>query len=235
MFKILVPTHGKEPATFKDLIQSILMQDHLMNLECIFLEDTIDPCFKKQILSLESIFKFEANKTKDKSYALKNICTYLDSLKEDCIIGILDCDDLLWGKNCISNIISLYKQGYDCVWTANRMNGTGINFSAPLNQNVSPYSHPWVSSHFKTFQLSDYKSVNAKNFIDREGKWFTSCYDQALMLPILHNILKRNGTTKYLDKVHYIYNGSINIDNNSKYRISQLNNESFIRERGYVQ
>lgn len=235
MFKILIPIHGKEPESFDELISSISNQKTESEIQVYFLDDLADSNFLAKIKNLGDNFNLVSNFQSEKSYALKNICNFLDKLKEDSLIGIIDCDDFLWGKDCIKNITSLYELGHDCVWTANRMIGTGINFSAPLNHSSNVYSHPWVSSHFKTFKLSQYKSINKKNFLDSNGDWFKSCYDQALMLPILHNILKSKGSAKYLDKIHYIYNGSLDIDHKSEYRISQLENEKFIRTRGFVE
>ena len=242
MFKILIPCSGDKLSNLKNLTQSIDSQIVDSNVECFFLEDEISKKFR---LDLEKLCGNSSNKFLVENnfgrrlYGLFNIFRFLDTCdfseeEVDPIIGIIDCDDMLWGKDCLQNIKNQYDLGFDCVWTANELKGLGINYSGPLAQNCDVYSHPWVSSHFKTFKLSDFKSVAHKNFKDSNGDWFQSCYDQALMLPILHNIFKRGGSTKYIDKVHYIYDGTITPDPESNYRKSQLENEHFIRSRGYV-
>jgi hypothetical protein len=236
MLKIVVPCFGDKSKNLPALIESITSQDiEGSDVEVYFAEDQISDEFKSKIKSIQKEnFFFRENKTKKRMYALRNVCRVLDSFEEDCIVGIIDCDDFLWGNDCLSSVLSKHNNGFDCVWTANEFAGIGINFSAPLNNKMDVYSHPWVSSHFKTFKLSDYKNVPKKNFKDADGEWFTACYDQALMLPILHNVLKRGGETKYIDKIHYIYNGPEVIDPESKYRKAQLFNEHFIRSRGYL-
>ena len=234
MFKIIIPCHGDQSDNFEKLIESIDTQSFKKYVQFYFAEDRVSPDFKKLLLSLGGNKNFIENKTKKRLYALKNICRVLDSFKEDdCIIGIIDGDDYLWGNNCIENIKNQYDSGFGCVWTANEWEGTsGLNHSGPLNDDSDVYSHPWVSSHFKTFLLSDYRSIPKKNFKNLEKKWFEACYDQALMLPIIHNVHKRGGKTKYINKVHYIYRG--NIKHESEFRQKQLDYESFIRTRGYL-
>lgn len=234
MFKIVIPCYGDASDNFDNLIKSINNQIVEDDVECFFAEDKISSNFKDLLKSLSGNNKFIENKRGERLYALKNVCRVLDSFKDDdCIIGIIDGDDYLWGNNCLQNIKNEYDAGLDCVWTANEWEGFGINHSGPLNDSFDDvYAHPWVSSHFKTFKLSDYKSVPKKNFKNLDGNWFEACYDQALMLPILHNVLKRNGKTKYINKVHYIYRG--NIKEESEFRQKQLDYESFIRTRGYL-
>ena len=233
MFKIIIPCHGEHSHNFENLIQSIDDQTVKKNVEYYFAEDIVSPNFKKLLQSLNGNKHFIENKTKKRLYALKNVCRILDSFKEDdCIIGIIDGDDYLWGNDCLKNIENEYHSGFGCVWTANEWEGLGLNHSGPLNDDVDVYSHPWVSSHFKTFLLSDYKQIPKKNFKNLEKKWFEACYDQALMLPIIYNVHKREGKTKYLNKVHYIYRG--NIRHESEFRQKQLDYESFIRTRGYL-
>jgi len=237
MFKIVIPCHGNKSNNLESLISSIESQKHSTKLEYYFLEDQIDKDYKNKIIEFcsgsEKSFFIE-NTYGARLYGIYNIYRFLSRLNSDCFIGVIDCDDHLWGNDCISNIKLEYDKGFDCVWTANELKGIGVNFSGPLAHDCDVYSHPWVSSHFKTFKLSDFKKVPESNFKDKDGKWFDSCYDQALMLPILHNVFKRGGTTKYINKIHYIYNGTLNPDEESKYRISQLENEHFIRSRGYL-
>ena len=233
MFKIVIPCHGDNFENLNNLIQSIDNQSFDGDVECYFAEDELEQNFRNELKSLDKNKFFVENKSKRRLYALKNVCRVLDSFKdEDCIVGIIDGDDYLWGNNCFQNIKEQYDANFDCVWTANEWEGLGLNHSGPLNDNCDVYSHPWVSRHFKTFKLSDYKSVPKKNFKNLEGDWFEACYDQALMLPIIHNVHKREGKTKYINKVHYIYRG--NIRHKSEFRQKQLDYESFIRTRGYL-
>jgi len=242
MFKILIPCSGGKTSNLDALIKSIDSQIVDAGIECFFLEDQITENFRSKLEKLcgNSSNKFLVeNLYGRKLYGLFNVCRLLDDFgradeENESIIGIIDCDDFLWGNDCFKNIKHEYDNNSDIVWTANELEGIGVNFSSPLNEAIDVYKHPWVSSHFKTFKLKHYLSVNQKNFLDKNGEWFTACYDQALMLPILHNVIKSGGKTKYIDKVHYIYHGDLSPDESSKYRKAQIDNESYIRSRGYI-
>jgi hypothetical protein len=233
MLKIVIPCNGNKSQNLDRLLNSIKNQSRFNDCQVYFAEDDINPSFKSKLKSLESPFNFIENDIREKLYGLRNVCRVLDNLKSDCIIGIIDCDDFLWGNDCFDNIFKEYENGFDCVWTANSMINTGINFSSSLDHSRDVYEQPWVSSHLKTFKLKDYQNVPKSNFLNESGNWFDSCYDQALMLPILHSVLERKGATKYIDKVHYIYNNT-DPSKESRYRTSQLNNEKFIRSRGFL-
>ena len=242
MFKILIPCSGDKSSNLPTLLKSIDNQDVDTQVECYFLEDQISKNFRKE---LEDVCSKSRNKFLVENfygrrlYGLYNICRFLDDLgsskeNQETIIGIIDSDDFLWGNDCFQNIKNEYDKAYDAVWTGNELKGSCVNFSSTLDESIDVYKHSWVCSHFKTFKLKHYLSVNKKNFLDDTGQWFESCYDQALMLPILHNIIKSKGKVKYIDKIHYIYSGTLTPDPTSDYRKSQLKNEDFIRSRGYV-
>jgi hypothetical protein len=242
MFKLIIPCYGDQSENLDNLVKSIDSQKADFEVECFFLEDEISDSFRKKLELLcgapNNKFLVE-NNSGERFYALRNICRFLDSFdwsneEDECIIGLIDGDDYLWGNDCLQNVKNEYDKGYSVVWTANEWDKFGLNHSGPYeNKNKDPYSHPWVSSHFRTFKLSDYFTVAKSNFKNKKGDWFDACYDQALMLPILHNILKTGGKTKYIDKTHYIYRGNIKED--SAFRENQLEYESFIRTRGYLQ
>lgn len=247
MFNLIIPCYGDHSDNLNDLIKSIDQQKTDFQVQCFFLEDEISKTFKNKLENLckQSSNKYLVyNKDNKRKFALKNICDFLDSYDwtvdkeieetaEEDIIGIIDGDDFLWGNDCLQNVKNEYSKGARVVWTANEWDKFGLNHSGPYeNKNKDPYSHPWVSSHFRTFLLTDYFTVPKSNFKNKEGEWFEACYDQALMLPILHNVLNSGGTTKYIDKTHYIYRG--NIKQESEFRKKQLEYESFIRTRGYL-
>ena len=234
MIKIIIPCSGDKSSNLDKLLNSLKKQSRFKDCEVYFAEDKLSDSFKNKLSKLPPNFNFIENKTNDKLYGLKNVCRVLDMIDSDCIIGIIDCDDFLWGNDCFENIFKEYEKGYECVWTANSMINTGINFSSHLDHSRNVYKQPWVSSHFKTFKLKHYKSIPQSNFLNKNGEWFESCYDQALMLPILHYILENKGKTKYIDKVHYIYNNT-DPSKESQYRESQLKIEKFIRSRGFIE
>ena len=241
MFKLIIPCYGDQSDNLDNLVKSIDSQKTDFEVECFFLEDQISEDFRLKLQKLCGVpnNKFLVDNYSGKRlFALNNICRFLDSFdwsneEDDCIIGLIDGDDYLWGNDCLQNVKNEYDKGHSVVWTGNEWDKFGLNHSGPYeDKNKDPYTHPWVSSHFRTFKLSDYFSIPKSNFKNKDGEWFEACYDQALMLPILHNILKSGGSTKYIDKTHYIYRG--NVKEESIFREKQLEYESFIRTRGYL-
>ena len=146
----------------------------------------------------------------ERLYAVGNTVRVLDSLyEENTLIGIIDADDQLCEKKTLEWINSIYKAGSGVVWT-----------------------HPWVSSHFRTFPLSLYKEINQDNFKDEEGNWMKRCEDQTFMLPIIHKAHQHNLRTFYLEKPCYLYRGYQEIGGEEHQY--QLNLERFIRSRGFI-
>ena len=171
----------------------------------------------------------------ERLYAVANTVRVLDSLYgDDTIVGIIDADDQLCERKALEWINGIYKAGAGVVWTSNIWEPYGINLcSGHLNDEVNVYSHPWVSSHFRTFPLSLYKEINQANFKDEEGEWMKRCEDQTFMLPIIHKAHQKNLRTFYLEKPCYLYRGYQEIGG-SEHQY-QLNLEKFIRERGYIE
>ena len=170
----------------------------------------------------------------ERLYAVGNTVRVLDSLyEENTIIGIIDADDQLCEKKTLEWINSIYKAGSGVVWTSNIWEPYGINLcSNHLDDSVDVYSHPWVSSHFRTFPLSLYKEINQDNFKDEEGNWMKRCEDQTFMLPIIHKAHQHNLRTFYLEKPCYLYRGYREIGGEEHQY--QLNLERFIRSRGFI-
>ena len=233
MLSIIIPVNGEEPSSFDELISSIENQDYRDGLEIYICEDQISDAFRNKIQSLPNQYKFIENKNERKLFALENICRAIDGIDYDSIIGIIDGDDNLMRLDCFSLVCEAHGHGFPVVWTANQWDLNGLNHSNYFDDNVSPYEHPWVSSHFRTFDISLYNQVSKSNFLNKDGVFFEKCYDQALMLPIIHKAHEGGFKTKYIDKNCYLYRGRIK--QSSEGREKQLGYEKFIRSRGYIE
>ena len=230
---IVIPVFGDQEENFDTLINSIEEQSHEGSIRIHIAEDIIPEKMSNKYQSLDSSkYSFYSNDRGSQLYALKNICRVLDSLDEDSIIGIIDGDDCLVGSDCFSKIHKFHSEGFPVVWTANAWDLNGMNHSGPMDDSQDVYHHPWVSSHFRTFRLGLYNSISKTNFLNEKGEFFEKCYDQALMLPIIHMAHLLGYKTKYIPEVHYLYKGRIQPE--SEGRELQLRYENFIRERGYV-
>lgn len=166
-------------------------------------------------------------------YALENILRTLPFVSDNSIVGIIDGDDELIRNDTLSLIDQEYKNGYGCVWTAHSWDINGVNQSSKLNDSISPYDQKWCASHFRTFLKSDFNKINWDNFKDENGIFFKRTYDQALMLPILYEVIKSGRKTKYINKNCYLYRGRTEWDTEDNQYQREI--ELFIRRRGYVE
>lgn len=164
-----------------------------------------------------------------RNYALKNIVDYMPS---EGLVGIIDGDDQLIDWQAIELIEKEYEAGNKIIWTSHYWSKDGSNQSGPYNRAINPYIHPWVTSHFRCFDAKLFHLVNKKNFLDKDGNYFKRCYDQALMLPMLHLANKLGEPIKYIPRTTYLYTGNFEIGGEGHQYQMEL--AKFIRQRGYV-
>ena len=236
--EIVVPLYGDCTNNLYNLINSVKEQErgnwHIHLAADLVNKETMSEC--KLWDTLDQRITYYPNKQNKRMYALKNICRVLDGLenKKETIIGIVDGDDQLMDPRAFTWVCEEYEKGYGVVWTKNIWDQYNVNNSSDhFDDSKSPYEHPWVSSHFRTFPLSYYNKVNKKNFKDENGGWFRRCYDQALMLPIIEISHKEGKETQCIPKACYIYRGRYNDDGESLAYQQQL--EKFMRKRGYIE
>ena len=80
----------------------------------------------------------------------------------------------------------------------------------------------------KTFKVSALKKIDVSNFKNKEGEWFLRCYDQALMLPLMHS------TNNWYFLNEKLYHYSVDPEVTFKSIELQAYIENFIRTRGYI-
>ena len=73
---------------------------------------------------------------------------------DDDIICHVDGDDWICDMDALSLINMRYEKSPEiqALWTAQRWGFSNYNISGPLAPDADPYTHPWVSSHMKTFR-----------------------------------------------------------------------------------
>jgi hypothetical protein len=105
------------------------------------------------------------------------------------IVVLVDADDELL-PGCLEAIAEAYAGDprLDACWTnhvmihpAREMPGV----SGELLPGADPYSHPWVSSHCKSFRAELLHRVARSNYLGEDGLPFRRIADQAIMLPVL--------------------------------------------------
>ena len=230
-FSVIIPVYGDAELVERS-IDSAISQDY-ENKSIIICCDLVDSVKEKELASKYSKGISFIKSENTRLYALSNILRALMFVPSDSIVGILDGDDELIRSDCLSLISEEYSKGYGCVWTAHNWDLNGANQSAALDEEQDVYQQKWCASHFRTFLKNDFEKINKDNFRDQNGEIFKRTYDQALMLPILHYVLKTGRKTKYIPKNCYLYRGRT--EWNTPGNQYQIQIEKFIRSRGYVE
>ena len=168
----------------------------------------------------------------EKKWEVANVLHGISLCRPTDIVCRLDADDWLTEIDALAIIDAYYKQYQaDCIWTAHRWGFSDKNISGPLPDGADPYTHPWVSSHLKTFRKSLLEGVNDQNFRGEDGNYIRRAGDQAIYLPVLHQAKTR----VFIPRVMYHY--TIN-DVPETYQTPdarfQRDEALFLRQRGYV-
>jgi glycosyltransferase involved in cell wall biosynthesis len=184
--------------------------------------------------------KIDVVRREEKYGEVRNTVTEVENNIDDNEIVIrLDGGDWLTDNDCLSMLNQIYCENDPAVcWTDHRWAFTDFNISGKidLNKYSSIYTHPWVSSHLKTFKASDLKAVNRANFFDDEGNWIMIACDQAVFLPMMHLAIMNGRKLIYIPRVCYHYN--IDLEKPDLFTedrsIRQKHSAEWIRQRGYV-
>lgn len=187
-------------------------------------------------LGIEDKLKLHVNT--EKLWEVENVlqCIAHPTVKESDIICRIDPDDYLCDLNALELLNRVYSDGFcDAAWTAHRwFDDRGVtmqNISGPMVPGANPYTHPWVSSHLKTFRKSLISRVSDANFRGEDGRYIRRAGDQAIFLPVLHEAKHR----VYVPVVTYAYRCDMRPETfqtaDAKF---QAREAEFLRGRGFV-
>jgi len=170
---------------------------------------------------------------KEKKWEVRNIIELFEKCEPSDIVCRLDGDDWLCDTDALSIINHRYETlGVDALWTAHRWSFTNYNISGPLPKNADPYTHPWVSSHLKTFRKNLIEGILDENFRGSDGNYFKRIGDQAIYLPALY---RAAGNWHYEPIVAYHYTIEMNTQTfqteDSKFQRSE---GELLRARGFL-
>tara|TARA_R110000824_G_scaffold22535_1_gene82379 strand:+ start:2821 stop:3546 length:726 start_codon:yes stop_codon:yes gene_type:complete len=177
--------------------------------------------------------KISIKKNTDKKWEVANILDMLDECDSSDIICRLDADDWLCDCDTLTILNDKYeKLKIDALWTSHRWSFSNQNISDHLPKNADPYTHPWVSSHLKTFRKYLIEGVNDKNFRGEDGEYFKRIGDQAIYLPVLH---QSKGNWHFEPIVSYHYTIKMQPETfqteDAKF---QRDEGVFLRQRGFI-
>lgn len=227
-FSIVVPSYNCEEWVEK-CIQSILSQDY-QNYNVFYIDDNSKDSTKEKV----SLFKDARIKTYYNSYnkgKMQNIVEVSRDLQPDTIIVILDGDDWFYDNTVLSHLDSVYSD--EDVWMTN-----GSYIIEPSNQVVSPeFSYDywdgtirhksWQFSHLGTFRKKLFDKVKIKDFMDKQGRYWATTSDQAIMWPLAEMSGPKHHRS--INKVLYTYNRLNPMSDDRVNRQDQLETEYQIR------
>jgi len=186
--------------------------------------------FRNLVINPSHIRVFQRNK---KGWETANVLFGIAKCSSNDIVCRIDADDALCDMDALAMLNSMYAQtGADAMWSMHRWGLSDRNISNGLPDAADPYTHPWVSSHLKTFRKRLIECVPYENFVNQNNELVRRCGDQAVYLPVLHNAGKRF----FLKRVLYSYSideqgGAVYQTDDAKFQKSEA---EFIRQRGYV-
>ena len=177
--------------------------------------------------------KVSIKRNKEKKWEVANILDMLQECESDDIICRLDADDWICDCDTLTIINDRYlSMEIDALWTAHRWSFTHHNISQNLPKDADPYTHPWVSSHLKTFRKSLIEDINDENFRNEAGEYFKRIGDQAIYLPALY---QASGRWHFEPMVTYHYTISMNPEtfqtDDAKFQKSE---GEYLRTRGFI-
>ena len=217
--KIVVPFYNAEKWLSK-CIKSLKMQDY-GHFECFLVDDvSSDDSHNVARRAIKSDSRFKLTKNRKKRYALGNIIKTIKNANcdDDDIIVLLDGDDWVASSYSLSTLASAYDDK-ECKLTY----GSYVyNPSGQRGVEPSKYSDKvikenlfredaWRASHMRSFKHSLWKNLDEDCLKDKEGKYYTMAYDQAIMLPLLE--MASHGS-RYIEESLYVYNkeNPLNVD-----------------------
>ncbi len=236
-FVIVVPSYNNEQHCEKNL-ESILTQDY-RNFRVIYIDDaSTDNTYEKVTSYIENkrmreqctVIRNEKNQG-----ALANIYKAVHACRNDEIVVLCDGDDWLASTHVLSTLNRYYNNRG--VWMTygqfmeypSYKRGDEIGICLPVNlyslKQAKLRNMPWVTSHLRTFYAGLFKKIK-KEDLQKEGQFYPTTYDLAIMLPMLEMAREHAFFTK---EVLYIYNYTTPINDGKVHRQKQMFFEKYIR------
>ena len=193
-------------------LESIFKQNY-ENWELCYIDDASTDgtaeAVEKFIKDYEVAHKVNFIKNKSRRYALANMYEAIHRVPDDAIVVMVDGDDQLANAGVLKTIADAYNDPN--VWLT-------YGSYAPLYPPFPVYCKDvsdtykmskrffrqceWCFSHLRTFYAGLFKHIK-KNDLMKGDKFFSACYDQAIMLPMLEMC---GGKFRFIKDKLYLYN-----------------------------
>ena len=213
------------------------------NWRAIIIDDVSDDGTGEYVEDLSKKYDFGDRITvvrrEEKFGEVRNTVSEMANIEDDEIVCRVDGGDWVTENDCLNMLNQIYdKHNPSVLWTQHRWAYTDHNISGAmdLQKYGDVYSHPWVSSHMKTFRAKNLKHVPEANFFDDEGNWIMIACDQAVFLPMMHMSVVSEEPIVFLPRVCYHY--SIDLEKpdlfSNERSLKQKASGEWLRKRGFV-
>jgi len=231
-FSVVVPAFNSE-AWVESNIGSIVNQNY-DNYKLVYIDDSsTDGTYEKAKELLEgSNINYELHKNSFNRGKAYNLYHYINSLKDDTIVVIVDGDDWLANDHVLGFLNEQYNKN---VWMT-----CGSYITTDTKEVVQPRLtdnywdgnirlKSWQFSHLGTFRKSLFSKIKRKAFLDSFGNYLLTTSDQAMMWPMVE--MSGPEHLKPLEETLYVYNRSNPLSDDRAHRRDQLQTEDSIRSR----
>tara|TARA_Y100000034_G_C6901831_1_gene417298 strand:- start:2984 stop:3715 length:732 start_codon:yes stop_codon:yes gene_type:complete len=228
-FTILIPSYNAEGFVRKNL-GSVLSQKYKNYLIYYVDDNSTDKTYKiaKDLLSDEHIIvRNSFNKGK-----MDNVFSSLKALKnKNTIVLILDGDDWLFDGEVLSYLNEVYKNPDIWMTSGSYLESDTKNIIRPNIDydfwvgNIR--KKQWKTSHLISFRLELFLKIKRKDFMKKNGEFFSTTSDQAMIFPMI----EMAGREHFLEikDLLYVYNRDNPLSDDKIYREDQLRTEKYIR------
>lgn len=235
-FKIIIPMYNVEDWV-ETTIKSVMQQTY-QNYNCVIIDDlstdkSVD--IVKNLIKNDDRFTLIINK--DKKYALQNIVEGIKICKcsEEDIILTLDGDDWLSNKNVLEKLNTYYSKQDILLTYGNHTNFPDgepywplFRYPDEIVESNNFRNFRFLASHLRTFKYKLWKQINNDDLLDKDGKYFQTAWDLAIMFPMLEMCKNK---FLFIDEVMYVYNNKTSLNDYKLYPQLQLKTEIFLRSK----
>ena len=218
-FNIIVPFYNASE-WISNCIDSLKRQ-HYNNFRCFLIDDiSTDNSVEVINSKIKNDKRFTLIQNKNKKYALRNIAETIQGFCKDPeeVNILLDGDDWLSSKNVLSYLSNTYTEerclmtyGSYVYYPTGRRGVEPSEYPEHVIENNSFRQDAWRASHLRTFKTKLWSHLNLQDLKDSKGKYYTTAYDQALLLPLLEIC---GDKSRFIEKILHVYNRAnpLNVD-----------------------
>lgn len=223
-FNIIVPVFNAEKYIEKCL-NSIIKQSY-QNYQVTVIDDcSTDSSYELASEICTNFENFTISKNQRRLGALNNICELL-SLKinepSKTIDILVDGDDYLYSRDVINILHEKYLNTNCLITYGSHLSSKGIQgkkYPKLIREFKLYRKYFWYASHLKTFRHDLWLSIDQKDLLDQNGKYFSVASDLALMFPMLEMAGNRQ---EFVKDILYVYNDQNPISDHKIRRKEQI-------------